>query len=146
MTRRSTFMALPYVVRVPGESFSPLDSSPFQWRRGGCCLPGSSLRSVRDLENLSSADESPDQGRGEVTKSEVVRSLGRAVRRTAANQGNLLGQLIALSARCRTTPNGGVRGIFAGCEFPAESDFSVAGRRGFGPGHVCRQEMSTTTP
>jgi len=50
-------------------------------------------------------------GRGDVGR---VTSLGRAVRRTTANQGDLLGQVIALSVHGRTVMNGGVRGIFAG--------------------------------
>jgi hypothetical protein len=138
-------MALPYVVRVPGESFSPLDSSPFQWRRGGCCLPGSSLRSVRDLENLSSADESPDQGRGEVTKSEVVRSLGRMPNRTSVNYSDVLRQVRELSVRRWTSMDDSVRGIFAGSNLTAKSDHQRQAARGHAGGFRSVAGRSPTT-
>jgi hypothetical protein len=46
-------------------------------------------------------------------------SLGRAVSRTFTYCGGPSGQVRALATRRRTAMNGGVRGIFAGYEFPA---------------------------
>ena len=71
-----------------------------------------------------------------------ILGLGRVVSRISAYCGGPSGQVRVLATRRRTAMNGGVRGIFAGCEFAAKSDFSGTGRRGFGPDHVLIRRSS----